>query len=148
MSSFRYFSLVSLLALGLTLICVIIEMPFYVNEYHPTLAPEFREVRVACVSMNFFNGVGITFFAFTNQQALFPIYNDLENPSKVRIMKIVKRSTLIVVIFYMLMGMFGYFSTLGKTPDIVLVRDNIPGVSTDWFNLFASICVLVVMVVN
>jgi amino acid permease len=66
MSSFRYFSLVSLLALGITLLCVIIEMPFYVNEYHPTLAPEFREYRVACVSMNFFNGVGITFFAFTN----------------------------------------------------------------------------------
>jgi amino acid permease len=66
MSSFRYFSLVSLLALGFTLLCVIIEMPFYVNEYHPTLAPEFREYKVACVNMNFFNGVGIIFFAFTN----------------------------------------------------------------------------------
>lgn len=138
----------SLCALGITLLCVIIEMPFYVNEYIPTLAPPLNETRVACMSMSFFNGVGIIFFAFTNQVTLFPIYNDLENPSKVRILKIVKRSTIIVLLFYIIMGLFGYLSTLGKTPDIVLVRDNLPGVATDWFNLFASLCVMIVMIVN
>lgn len=53
-----------------------------------------------------------------------------------------------VTIFYLVMGMFGYFSTLGRTPEIVLIRENVPGGGTDYFMMFANIGVMIVMVVN
>lgn len=63
-------------------------------------------------------------------------------------MKVITRSTLIVGIFYAIMAMFGYASTLGRTPEIVLIRDNLPGLNTDIFMMIAKICVMIVMVVN
>lgn len=63
-------------------------------------------------------------------------------------MKVSKISTSMVTIFYILMAMFGYFSTLGRTTDIILLRDNLPGLETDYFMVSASVAVLIVMVVN
>lgn len=63
-------------------------------------------------------------------------------------MKVIKRSTFIVSVFYILMAMFGYFSTLGRTTDIILSRESLPGMKTDYFMLFSMVAVLVVMVVN
>lgn len=137
LSSARYISLAALISLTITLVVVMVEMPFYINDYHPTLSEEEKIVMNACPSFSFFNGVGIAFFAFTNHAQLLPIYNELDNPVKRRIMKVIKRSTFMVTIFYILMGMFGYFSTLGRTTDIVLLRETLPEMETDYFMIFA-----------
>lgn len=63
-------------------------------------------------------------------------------------MKVVSRSTTLVTIFYLFMGFFGYISTLGKTTDIVLIRDPLPSYTVDYFMLIAMLAVLVIMVVN
>jgi hypothetical protein len=57
----------------------------------------------------------------------------LVNPIKRRGMKVVTASTGVVIFFYAMMSIFGYFSTLGDTPEIVIVRDHIPGMDTDYF---------------
>ena len=63
-------------------------------------------------------------------------------------MKVISRSTVIVGIFYSIMAIFGYASTLGRTPEILIIRENLPGLSTDIFMMIAKICVMIVMVVN
>ena len=65
------------------------------------------------------------FFAFTNQAQLLPIFAELNNPVKRRGMTMITRSTVIVIFFYMMMALFGYLSTLGDTPEIVIVRKSI-----------------------
>jgi len=55
-----------------------------------------------------------------------PVYNELDNPVKRRIMKVISRSTFMVSLFYITMAMFGYFSTLGRTPDIIIARESLP----------------------
>ena len=65
-SSARYIALCSIISLTLTLGVVMAEMPFYVNNYHPTLTEQEKIVIYACPSLSFFNGIGIVFFAFTN----------------------------------------------------------------------------------
>lgn len=65
-SSARYISLAALIALSLTLMIVIVEMPMYVNHYHATLTEEESRINYACPSLSFFNGAGICFFAYTN----------------------------------------------------------------------------------
>lgn len=79
---------------------------------------------------------------------MLPIYNELDNPVKRRIMKVTKVSNSVVTIFYILMAVFGYFSTLGRTPEIVLLRENLPSLDPDYFMIVASVAVLIVMVVN
>ena len=44
-----------------------------------------------CFSAQFFNGAGIILFAFTNQCNVLPVYSELVNPVKYRLMKIIKR---------------------------------------------------------
>jgi hypothetical protein len=66
LSAARYLSLASLISLSITLLVVVIEMPFYVKRYHPSLTEDEREIQAFCPSMAFFNSVGIAFFAFTN----------------------------------------------------------------------------------
>jgi amino acid permease len=80
-----------------------------------------------CPSFSFFGSAGIVFFAFTNQAQLLPIYNNLDNPIKRRIIKVITRSTSIVTIFYLLMGFFGYLATASMTSEIVLFREPLPG---------------------
>ena len=46
------------------------------------------------------------------------------------------------------MSLCGYFSTLGRTSDIILSRESLPEMETDYFMIFSSVAVLVVMVVN
>jgi hypothetical protein len=48
-------------------------------------------------------------------------------------MKIISRSTIIVIFFYIMMSIFGYFSTLGDTPEIVITRRTLPGMKRDYF---------------
>ena len=80
---------------------------------------------------------------------MLPVYKELVNPVKYRLMKIIRRSILLVFVLYVIMSVCGYFSTLNNTPDIVLSRD--PPTEewqTDWLVTVASILVLSTMVSN
>lgn len=68
---------------------------------------------------------------------------------KYRLMKIIRRSIILVLSLYIMMAMSGYFSTLNNTPEIVLSRT--PPTeewNTDWLQTIASILVLSTMVSN
>ena len=53
-----------------------------------------------------------------------------------------------VTLFYVMMAFFGYFSTIGRTKDIVILRESIPGYTTDYFMMVGKVAVMMVMVVN
>ena len=78
-----------------------------------------------------------------------PVYSELVNPVKYRLMKIITRSIALVLGLYICMSLPGYLSTLNNTPEIVLSRDPFtPDWSTDWFGIGCSVLVLSVMVTN
>lgn len=71
------------------------------------------------------------------------------NPVKYRLMKIIRRSIILVFVLYIMMSMAGYFSTLNNTPEIILSRDPpTPDWNTDWLMVIASILVLSTMASN
>ena len=78
---------------------------------------------------------------------LLPIYSELVNPNETRIKKIVSRSILVDVGFYLTIAAAGYFSTYDKTPRIVLERDPLNGVSRDYAILIAQIAIIMVLFV-
>lgn len=80
---------------------------------------------------------------------MLPVYSELVNPVKYRLMKIITRSIALVLALYLCMSIPGYLSTLNNTPEIVLSRD--PFTSDwkhDWFEIACCILVLSVMVTN
>lgn len=58
---------------------------------------------------------------------LLPIYSELVNPNEKRIKKVVSRSLLVDLLFYVSIALAGYFSTFNETPPIVLNRKPLNG---------------------
>ena len=117
MSGFRHISVVSIFALLYTGIVIFSELPAYINKNY-----ESATIVEAYFEMDFFTGASITFFAYTCQVQLLPIYSELVNPNEQRIKKVVSRSLLVDLMFYVSIALAGYFSTYNETPKIVLDR--------------------------
>jgi amino acid permease len=106
MSDFRHISVISIFALAYTGIVLLVELPDYYTYYHK-ITHEFA----AWFDWNFFTGASITFFAYTCHVQLLPIFSELVNPNEKRIKKIVSRSILVDLGFYVTIALAGYFST-------------------------------------
>ena len=147
MSSFKNLAVLSVLALSFTIFLVCVELPFFFTEYKKEY--DCLHQLPACYSAQFFNGAGIVLFAFTNQCNVLPVYSELQNPVKRRLMTIIRRSILLVLALYLVMSLSGYFATLNNTPEVVLLRTPpIPDWGTDWLMNIASILVMTTMVTN
>lgn len=72
MSAFRYVSLASIGALFYTGVLLIIELPSYYKHFSLT-----AEIVPVYWDMNFFTGGSLTFFAYTCQIQMLPIYSEL-----------------------------------------------------------------------
>ncbi len=55
---------------------MLIEMPEYIQKYYTPGAIEY-----VIVDWNLFVGAAITFFSFTCQASIIPIYSELVNPN-------------------------------------------------------------------
>uniref|UniRef100_A0A7S3MZG2 Amino acid transporter transmembrane domain-containing protein n=1 Tax=Strombidium inclinatum TaxID=197538 RepID=A0A7S3MZG2_9SPIT len=96
--------------------------------------------------------MSMTFFAYTCQIQLLPIYSELVNPSYKRIRKVINRSISVDFFFYFVIAAAGYFSQFDKTAQIVLEREFLPGKDMDYplmISIFALIvCILVAFPIN
>lgn len=147
MSSFKNLAILSVSSLVLTVFVVAIELPMFLVDYKEKY--ECLGITETCYSFQTLSATGVILFAFTNQCNLLPVYKELQNPVKYRLMKIIFRSILIVWVLYVVMGTCGYFSTLNNTPELVLTRDApFTDWTYDWFMIVASVFVMSVMVCN
>ncbi|CDW79264.1 UNKNOWN [Stylonychia lemnae] len=141
MSGFRYISFASIFALFYTGVVLLIEMPEYIQHYKDTAI-----IKPFIIDLNFFNGACITFFAYTCQVQLLPIYSELINPNARRIKKIIGVSVIVDVFFYMTIAAAGYFSTFDITARVVLDRPPLSG-SRDYAILISQILIMMVLFV-
>ena len=105
MSAFRYISIASIVSLVYTAIVLLAEHPEYYRYYQPTAV-----MKPVYWDLNLFNGCAMTFYAFTCQLQLLPIYSELINPSYRRIKKVIHRSISVDVVFFMMISSAGFFS--------------------------------------
>lgn len=143
MSALRYISLVSIGAIIYTLIVMLVELPRYYDYFHNQL---HEEISYFAMNLDFFNGCSITFFSFTCQASILPIFSELVNPNEKRMMKVIGRSLLIDCLFYCAIALVGYFSTLESTPDLVIARPQIDG--KDYFMTLSCLAVILVVLVS
>jgi len=111
MSWLRYISLLSIASIVYIFLVMLVELPAYWKEYYSE-----ENMDYALINWNFFVGASITFFAFTVQASIIPIYSEMVNPNRRRMMKIIGRSLAIDGILFSAIALVGYFSTFNKTP--------------------------------
>lgn len=122
MSAFRYISLASIGALLYTGVVLIVELPSYYREFSKTAV-----MTKAYFDWNFFTGCSMTFFAYTCQIQMLPIYSEMINPNYRRISKVINRAIAVDFFFYFTIAMAGYWSQFQDTAPIVLERKLLPG---------------------
>lgn len=105
-----------------------------------------EQISYFALNLDFFNGCSITFFSFTCQASILPIFSELVNPNEKRMMKVIGRSLLIDCLFYCSIALVGYFSTLESTPDLVIARPQIDG--KDYFMTLSCLAVILVVLVS
>jgi len=121
---------------------MLIELPEYAHYYFNAKTFSYFHV-----GKEFFSGCSITFFSFTCQASILPIYSELVNPNERRMMKVIGRSLIIDTIFYCSIALVGYFSTYDHTPDLVIAR-TLPGWEHDYSMTIACIAVILVVLVS
>lgn len=145
MSALRYVSLVSIASILYTLVVMSAELPTYYDYFHNKM---HEEISWFNVDINFFSGCSITFFSFTCQASILPIYSELVNPNEKRMMKVIGRSLLIDCLFYCSIALVGYFSTLADTPDLVIARPQLINDGKDYWMTVSCIAVIMVVLVS
>ncbi len=134
MAGFRYLSVASIVALFYTGLVLLVELPSYFNAFWPT-----AKVELAYFDLNIFSGAAITFFSYTCQIQLMPIFSELVRPNERRINKVVGRAIWIDFLFYFIIAQLGFFSMFNHVNPIVIIRPPIPAGSIDYAMLI-SIC--------
>lgn len=140
-SSLAFASMLSLVALTYTGILMFAELPFY-NDFYRKKPNFYCEPFI--IDWNFFTACSMSFFAFTCQMQLLPIYSELVRPSYVRIKKVITRSLFIDAVFYTAICTGGYWSTYNYSPQIIVARAPLPNFDPDYFMLIAcgSLCLV------
>ena len=65
MSGLRYLSLIAIMAISYVLLLLVGEFPEYKNDTDPVYFNK-EEINLSSFNYNFFNAVGVVFFAYTN----------------------------------------------------------------------------------
>ena len=117
MSSLAFAGFLSICALFYTLLVLIVETPFYYNEY---IDKPGYEIRAFIFDWNILTSFSLIFFAFTCQMQVLPIYSELVRPNYRRIKKVVHRALILDLLFYAFISAAGYFSMFNGTSDIVI----------------------------
>jgi len=117
LSDFRYLTLVSLVGLTYLTILVVIRTPNYIGNNglgHDWLW------RVHDISA-FPKCLSLCFTAYTVHMNVFACYDELQNPSRNRIVKVLFRSTMVQSTLYISIAICGFLSFGVNTPDNILM---------------------------
>ena len=142
MSSLAFAGVLSVASVFYAALVLVVEMPFYWNEYR--YAPG-TELRAAVFDANILTSFSLVFFAYTCQMSLMPVYSELVRPDYRRIKKIVTRAMLTDFFFYCIIASAGYFSMFNLTNDIVIQRPPLPAYDPDYTSLAAAAGICIVL---
>lgn len=131
-SSLRFSTLLSVTAIGVLIIAILIKTPWFAHDALKNEKPLLFEYK-----FSLFQVIGMMFFSFTCHLNLLPVYSELKNPLTRRINRVIVRSILIDLLFYLLISLTGYFSFLSATGKLITENGN-----DDVFYIIARIIVI------
>lgn len=140
-SKLQYASMVGCAALIYSTLVIVIECPFYYQKSTMKI-PWFKPI-----SMKFFDSFSIFLYGFASHNGIFPIFDELNKPSKRRSYSVLNRGYLLEVIVFLFLGLGGFFSLLDPTPSIFISRDDLEfsWMKMDYFILISKILFVITL---
>ena len=145
-SKMRYASTFGIISLFLLIIIVVVECPFYINDYKDNDNIEINYFDIVSGlkgDMKLLQSIITVFYAFSCHVGAFPVLQTLYNPSEKRQKKVLRRAIYIDIISYLIIGASGYFTQPLNTPDLIIERNKLFNI--DWLMTIGEICFILTL---
>ena len=125
---------IGVVSLFVVVLIIIIQSPFFIDNYYDEVYKEdddsthlnvYDLSRGADKNLNIIRPFVTLFFAYTSQNAVFPIIEAVKDRTKQKIDKVFYISSIIDCIIYILMAILGYLTQPIDTPDLIIERKSI-----------------------
>lgn len=130
-SKLRFVSIFGIICLFLIASVIVIQLPMFVYKYKDN---KFITNNINWFNIKkgfefpeflFFKGTSLVVYAYNCHYGLFPVYEQLYMSNTRRINKVIKRSILLDLCFYIVLGLSGYFTQPHDVPNIILDRNQL-----------------------
>lgn len=127
----RFTSILGLFCLFLVTLIICIQLPSYLDYYwEHTYVEGDKNTHINWYSLGsaftsdllFFKGTATFFFSFNCHHGLFQVYDKLEDNTKKRARKVMRRTVIVDCVLYLIVGITGYLTSPVKTPEIIIER--------------------------
>lgn len=143
-SKLRAPSIIATFSIAFVVLTVAIETPFYIKQnISDNKKIDWIKKPSLTIIFSYFNVLANYMFGYSNHNTLLLVVNDLKHPDYKRGSMIVQRSNWIVFILYCLVGLGGYVSSLDKTPEIYISRENLRSFPNDYFNTITKVVIAI-----
>ena len=141
-TSLRYLSTVCIIAIAYLIIYVIVQTPLYFINNNIGLS----DIVLFTIDRHIVSAVTIIFFAFNAVTALPMVYSELQRKSYRKMSKIINRSLVMSGVTYVLLGAFGYLSSINDIPELITNRQEPSDAGIDWPMTIAKILICISIV--
>ena len=137
---------IGVISLAFVVLIILIQSPYFINNYYDEIYKKddksthlnvYDLSKGADKDLNIIRPFVTLFFAYTSQNALFPIIEALKDRTKKKIDKIFYISSIIDCVIYILIGILGYLTQPINTPDLIIERKSI--FKKDYFMIIGRI---------
>ena len=144
-SKLQYLSISGTLALIISTLVIIVEFPFYLDQYLKAgntikLFPDYDTFKIGWIDT-----LGIYLFGFSSHNGIFQIFDEMKRPKRRRCLKVIRRAFYLEAVLYFLISFAGFFSTFYDTPDVFLKRKNLNGFKNDYVIITVKILLIVTL---
>ena len=127
-SKMRYASMFGIFSLFFLIFIVVIECPFYIKHNFIDNKTKINFIDVISGfkgDMKILQSISTLFYAFACHVGVFPVLNTLKTPTPQRINLLFKRSILLDISCYLIIGISGYLTQPVDAPDLIIERKKI-----------------------
>jgi amino acid permease len=121
-------------------ICILVEFPFFISSHGFEGVVYFKMdwAVLSVVTICLMN-----YFCHTN---LAKLQGELSGSSVQRMKKITGRTIIMLASVYIILGLFGYLSTLANTPIVIVNRDAPDTIGSDWAMVLGRVFITVTLI--
>jgi len=149
-SKMRYASIFGIFSLFFLIFIVVIECPFYIYYNFFSKNKNNNEINYIDVisgfkgDMKILQAIATLFYAFSCHVGVFPVLNTLKDPTSPRIKSLFKKSILLDICCYLIIGISGYLTQPVDTPDLIIERKKI--FKNDFLMIIGQICFIFTLI--
>ena len=146
-SKMRYASMFGIFNLLFLIFIVVIECPFYIKYNFIDNKTDINFIDVISgfsEDMKILQAISTLFYAFSCHVGVFPVLNSLKNPTPQRINILFKKSIILDISCYLIIGISGYLTQPINTPDLIIERKKI--FKNDFLMVIGQVCFIFTLI--